>query len=148
VITFDEDGLYWHLDHIGVHERTTTALRTLGPDAPPLYYVTMPKGIMHEVAIAAGKAAGAEGSSFWGIAADAFGDHAKTPTFVVGVREWTARKIAALRCHKTQMGRNNPFAWIDAGQAQRWLGVEQFRRAPLPTSRSGVLEELGEPVAS
>ena len=24
VITFAEDGLYWHLDHIGVHERTTT----------------------------------------------------------------------------------------------------------------------------
>ena len=24
VITFGADGLYWHLDHIGVHERTTT----------------------------------------------------------------------------------------------------------------------------
>ena len=27
VITFAEDGLYWHLDHIGVHERTCTAVR-------------------------------------------------------------------------------------------------------------------------
>ena len=27
VITFGEDGLYWHLDHVGVYERTTTAVR-------------------------------------------------------------------------------------------------------------------------
>ncbi len=27
VITFAEDGLYWHLDHIGVYERTYTAVR-------------------------------------------------------------------------------------------------------------------------
>jgi LmbE family N-acetylglucosaminyl deacetylase len=46
VITFAEDGLYWHLDHIGVHERTYTAVLSLGAAAPPLYYVTMPEGIM------------------------------------------------------------------------------------------------------
>src|SRR5947209_3014178 len=44
IITFGEDGLYWHLDHIGVHERTTSAVGSLGADAPPLYYVTMPPG--------------------------------------------------------------------------------------------------------
>ena len=49
VITFAEDGLYWHLDHIGVHERTYTAVRSLGADAPPLYYVTIPKGVMRAV---------------------------------------------------------------------------------------------------
>ena len=37
VITFDEDGLYWHPDHIGVHERVLTAVRSLGAEAPPLY---------------------------------------------------------------------------------------------------------------
>ena len=46
VITFDDDGLYWHLDHIGVQERTYTAIQSLGADAPPLYYVTMPRGVM------------------------------------------------------------------------------------------------------
>ncbi|MFI5178853.1 MAG: PIG-L deacetylase family protein [Vicinamibacterales bacterium] len=35
VITFAEDGLYWHLDHIGVHERTYTAVQSFGADAPP-----------------------------------------------------------------------------------------------------------------
>ncbi len=37
VITFGEDGLYWHLDHIGVHERTVTAVHSFGAAAPPLY---------------------------------------------------------------------------------------------------------------
>ena len=53
VITFAEDGLYWHLDHIGVHERTYTAVLSLGADAPPLYYVTMQHGVMREVVEAA-----------------------------------------------------------------------------------------------
>ena len=29
VITFAEDGLYWHFDHVGVHERTYTAVTLL-----------------------------------------------------------------------------------------------------------------------
>src|SRR5437660_5350629 len=84
VITFAEDGLYWHLDHIGVHERTYTAVRSLGAEAPPLYYVTMPHGMMSEVVNAAHAKGGAPpDSSFWGIAPDAFGDSAKPPTFVI-----------------------------------------------------------------
>src|SRR5437667_11736528 len=35
VVTFDEDGLYWHLDHIGVYERTLAAVQSLGAGAPP-----------------------------------------------------------------------------------------------------------------
>jgi len=149
VITFAEDGLYWHLDHIGIHERTYTAVLSLGADAPPLYYVTMPKGVMREVveaAIAGGWAP--TGSSFWGIEPDAFGDEAKPPTFVVDVRDWVARKLAALRCHQTQMGSRNPFAQIDETVARRCLGIEQFRRAPIETSGHSVLVQLGEPVSS
>src|SRR5205085_9078220 len=77
IITFAEDGLYWHLDHVGVHERTYTAVRSLGADAPPLYYVTMPPGVMNEVVEAAHAKGGAPpDSSFWGIEAGAFGEAA------------------------------------------------------------------------
>jgi LmbE family N-acetylglucosaminyl deacetylase len=149
VITFAEDGLYWHLDHIGVHERTYTAVRSLGAEAPPLYFVTMPHGVMREVVEAAhAKGGSPPDSSFWGIAPDAFGDAAKPPTFVIDVREWVARKLAALRCHRTQMGPNNPMAWINEEEARRWLGVEQFRRAQLEGVSDAVLEQLGEPVAA
>jgi len=149
VITFGEDGLYWHLDHVGVHERTYTAVQSFGADAPPLYYVTMPKGVMRALVEAAhAKGAAPPDSSFWGIEPDAFGDEAKPPTFVIDVRDWVARKLAALRCHQTQMGVRNPFAQIDETVARRCLGIEQFRRAAIETSRDSVLERLGEPVIS
>jgi N-acetyl-1-D-myo-inositol-2-amino-2-deoxy-alpha-D-glucopyranoside deacetylase len=150
VITFAEDGLYWHLDHVGVHERTYTAVKSLGAEAPPLYYVTIPHGIMREVVAAAhAKGGAAPNSSFWGIEPDAFGDGAKPATFVVDVRNWTPRKLAALRCHRTQMGANNPIAWIDEEEARRWLGIEHFRRSPLEAATAdSMLERLGEPVAS
>ena len=46
VITFDEDGLYGHPDHVAVHERTTAVVEALDESAPALYYVTMPPGAM------------------------------------------------------------------------------------------------------
>jgi LmbE family N-acetylglucosaminyl deacetylase len=146
VITFAEDGLYWHLDHIGVHERTCDAVQSLGHEAPPLYYVTIPNGIMSELAdeaIARGWAL--PDSGFWGIAPDAFGAAASTPTLVVDVREWAPRKLAALRCHRTQMGAANPFSRIDQAEARRWLGFEHFRRAP-DSPAASVLERIGETV--
>jgi LmbE family N-acetylglucosaminyl deacetylase len=145
IITFAEDGLYWHLDHIGVHERTYTAVLSLGAAAPPLYYVTMQAGVMREVVEAAHAKGGAPpDSSFWGIAPDAFGDGANPPTFVIDVRDWATRKLEALRCHRTQMGPNNPMAWIDEAEARRWLGTEQFRRAPLEAAGEPLLEHFGE----
>ena len=147
VITFAEDGLYWHLDHIGIHERTYTAVLSFGAAAPPLYYVTMREGVMREVVDAAhAKERAPADSSFWGIAADAFGHSARPPGFVIDVRDWVPRKLAALRCHRTQMGPNNPIAWIDDDEARQWLGLEQFRRSPLDATGEPFLEHLGEPV--
>lgn len=149
IVTFDADGLYWHLDHVGVHERTLSAVQSLGADAPPLYLVTMPKGVMRELVDAAHAKGGASAdSSLWGIAPEVFGFEAEPPTFIIDVRQWIGRKLQALKCHRTQMGPQNPLAWIDEQEARRWLGVEQFRRAPTERSGEAILEQLGEPVAS
>jgi LmbE family N-acetylglucosaminyl deacetylase len=145
VITFAEDGLYWHLDHVGIHERTRAAVQALGADAPALYYVTMPAGMMRQVVDTAREKGGHPEVGFWGILPDAFGSVARRPSFVVDVREWVPRKLAALLCHRTQMGLKNPIAWLDEADARRLLGIEQFRRARPHTGQS-VLEVLGEPV--
>ena len=50
VITFDEDGVYGHPDHVAVHETTTAAVAGLDEPAPALYYVTVPPGAMRAVA--------------------------------------------------------------------------------------------------
>jgi LmbE family N-acetylglucosaminyl deacetylase len=148
VITFAEDGLYWHLDHIGVHERTYTAVKSFGPWAPPLYYVTMRHGLMREIVdAAAANGLNVERQPF-NVEPDAFGDYAKPPGFLVDVRDWVPRKLEALRCHRTQIGPDNPFQHITDAQARSLLGVEQFRRSPLEAGWDSVLEQLGERVTT
>jgi len=147
VITFDGDGLYWHFDHIGVHERTSAVVSSLGAKAPSLYYVTMLRGAMrHVVDGAVAKGWVPSQSGIWGIVPDAFGIEAEPPTFGLDVRAWVARKLAALDCHRTQMGTPNPFSMIDDADARQWLGYEYFRRAPNNEAGQPVLEQFGEPV--
>ena len=145
VITFDEDGLYWHGDHVGVHERTTLALSRLGPAGPALYYVTLPEGAMRALAEAAYRKGGpSPDPGPWGIPLDAFGAGGPPPTFRVDVREWVPRKLAALLCHATQAGPASPFSWIDEADVRQCLGFEQFRRTPAGHAGDDVLEQLSE----
>jgi N-acetyl-1-D-myo-inositol-2-amino-2-deoxy-alpha-D-glucopyranoside deacetylase len=148
VITFAENGLYWHLDHIGVHERTYTAVKSFGAAAPALFYVTMPKGVMSEIVDGShGEAGPVPDPSFWGIAPDAFGELGTPASIVVDARPWVNRKLEALRCHRTQIGAHNPIAWIHEADARRWLGLEYFRRAPLASGVGvTVLDDIGSPV--
>ncbi len=147
VITFGEDGLYWHLDHIGVHERTYTAVKSFGSYAPPLYYVTIRHGVMTELVRTAASNGLTLKTNPFDIDPDAFGEDAKPPTLLVDVHDWVPRKFAALRCHRTQVGPNSPFSHITEQQARHLFGVEQFRRSPLEAGWDSVLEQLGEPVA-
>jgi N-acetyl-1-D-myo-inositol-2-amino-2-deoxy-alpha-D-glucopyranoside deacetylase len=143
VITFGEDGLYWHDDHVGIHEHTVAAVAALGAAAPPLYYVTLPPETMPAVVEAARARSGAASRpSLWGISADVFGYKAAPPTIVVDVSAWAPRKLAALRAHRTQVGLASPFTWIDDNDARRLLGVEHFHRAPLASTGGDVLETL------
>ena len=141
IITFAEDGLYWHLDHIGVHERTFTAVKSFGPWAPPLYYVTIRQGLMQEIVDAARLSGAVLKGRPFDVEPDAFGDYARPPDFLVDVQAWVPRKLAALRCHRTQIGPDHAFHHLTDEQARRLLGVEQFRRSPLPAGWDSVRSE-------
>jgi LmbE family N-acetylglucosaminyl deacetylase len=144
VITFGEDGLYWHADHIGIHERTTSAVGLMGDAAPPLYYVTMPVGTMRAIVnAAAARGWTAPSHGFWSLVPDAFGDSARPPTLTVDVTDSVPRKLAAIRCHHSQMDSGHPFDMIDDAEARRWLGTEHFRRAAPERSTESILEPLG-----
>ncbi len=144
VITFDEDGLYWHLDHVGVYERTTAAVRSLGADAPPLYYTTMARGMMPEFVEAARRRGwSAPQKGFWSLVPEVFGIGAEAPTISVDVSDWVIPKLTALQCHHSQMGDDgHPFAHVDEAEARRLLGTEYFRRADIPSDGAPVLERL------
>lgn len=148
VITFGEDGLYWHPDHIGVYERVVTAVKSLGASAPPLYFVTMAKGVMPEImqtARARGWEAPAMG--FWSIVPESFGLLAKPYTIEVNVQAQVPRKLAAIVSHRSQMGSGHPFSELDPADARRWLGTEYFRRADLPGRPGAILEQLCTPTS-
>ena len=148
VVTFGEDGLYWHPDHIAVHERTTAAVAELDP-LPALYYVTMPPGAMRAVIEHAGslvteQAGGAAPRELiLGIDdPDAFGALASAPTLVVDAGAYAVRKLAAIRCHRTQLA-DSPLDLITDADAPRLLGTEHFRRAVVGSSGEAFIEQLG-----
>jgi N-acetyl-1-D-myo-inositol-2-amino-2-deoxy-alpha-D-glucopyranoside deacetylase len=149
VITFDEDGLYWHPDHIAVHERTTAAVAAMGEDGPALYYVTMPAGHMRAVVhraeetLARRGAIGQAPRRILGIAdPDAFGACAAAPTLIVEAGAFADRKLAALRCHRSQLI-DDALTLVAESDAARLLGVEHYRRAPVGSRAPAFLESFG-----
>jgi N-acetyl-1-D-myo-inositol-2-amino-2-deoxy-alpha-D-glucopyranoside deacetylase len=147
VVTFGEDGLYWHPDHIAVHERTTAVVSGMGTAAPALFYVTIPPGTMRSLVEAvAGRAIdGRPHTDVLGIeAVDAFGAKAQPPTHAVDVSAYAARKLHALRCHASQAGRG-ALALLTDEEAARYLGVEHYRRASVGSTAWSCLDVLAAP---
>ena len=143
VVTFGEDGLYWHPDHIAVHEKTTTAVRALGSAAPALYYVTLPERAIRNVVDLAMRDPAASSFDVFGIDdPDAFGTLASPPTLVIDAGEFAMRKITAIKCHRSQLG-NGALTVIAESDAARLLSIEHFRRAPIMSARPPFIEQLG-----
>lgn len=148
VITFGEDGLYGHPDHISIHERTTAAIVALGESAPALYYVTMPGDCMAaivrhvEAELDRQKVGGRAPLRILGITEpDAFGALAAPPTLVVDVGPFAATKLAAIKCHRTQLD-DDALAQLTGRDAVRFLGTEQFHRAGVGASGDAFIECL------
>jgi N-acetyl-1-D-myo-inositol-2-amino-2-deoxy-alpha-D-glucopyranoside deacetylase len=154
LITFDEDGLYWHPDHIAVHERTTAVVARLGPSAPALFYVSMPPGAMRALGEAAASPARPETSGaeprparVLGVDPSAFGSIAPAPTLIVDAGPMAARKLAALRCHRTQV-EGSELDHVDAREAARLLGIEHYRRGRVGARGDTFIERFGTPAAT
>jgi LmbE family N-acetylglucosaminyl deacetylase len=145
VVTFDEDGLYWHPDHIVLHERTTAVVAQMGPAAPALFYVSMPKGSMRAAWTAAG---GINGHSapggpalILGVEVDAFGLFTAPPTFTLDVTAFACRKLRALRCHRSQLD-GDALDRLPEEAAPRVLGVEHYRRASVGSAAETFLDRM------
>jgi LmbE family N-acetylglucosaminyl deacetylase len=137
IVTFDEDGLYWHPDHVVLHARTTAAVAAMGFQGPALYYVTMPEGRMRAL-----QARSPMPLPILGIAdGAAFGASAPAPSLVLDVKPLAARKLAALQCHASQVA-GGAFESLRGEDAADFLGVEQYRRAPVGNQDETWLDRL------
>src|SRR2546428_3352364 len=148
VITFDEDGLYWHPDHIAVHERTTAAVAAMREDSPALYYVTMPAGQMRAVVHHAEETFASQGATgepprrILGITPpDAFGALAPAPTLIVDAADFANRKLTAIRCHRSQLI-DDALTLVAESDAGRLLGVEHYRRAAVGSRGEAFIERF------
>ena len=146
VVTFDEDGLYWHPDHLAIHARTTAAVAALGAHAPALYYVTIPPGSMRAVvdAVSTRRPAGRPALQILGIAnVDAFGAASPEPSLIVDVGAYAERKLAALKCHRTQLV-NDALDLLSNDEARLLLGTEHFRRASAEAVGEAFIERFAD----
>jgi LmbE family N-acetylglucosaminyl deacetylase len=66
---------------------------------------------------------------------DAFGIGAAPPSLVIDVSSCAQRKLAALKCHRSQI-EGGAFARMTDGDAARYFAVEHFHRPPGSRVRS------------
>lgn len=125
VITFGEDGLYWHPDHIATFEFTRRAIARVESQVA-LYRSVWPQTLMPEL-VAELRARGLP-DDLWELAAEDFGGESDGGTLVIDVRSVLRRKLRALRCHRTQLGPEHAFAALPDDLAERFLGFERFAR--------------------
>jgi len=141
VVTFDEDGLYWHPDHIAIHRATRAAVATRGANGPALYYASVPEGQMRALVDGVRDRLTTPVTILGVDDVDAIGTLSPPPTLVLDVKAYAARKLAALVCHATQT-HGGPFWVMTDDDAIRYLGVEQLRRAHVGNTTATILEQL------
>jgi LmbE family N-acetylglucosaminyl deacetylase len=133
VLTFGEDGLYGHPDHIATAEIVARALGQL--DRPvELYQAAWPAGLVAELAAAAAERGLPH--ALWGLEPEGFGSD-RAPTVAIDIRTVLRQKLAALRAHCTQLGADHLLTALPLDLAERFLGTE-----PWAGPRGGRLEEL------
>ncbi|HLJ68999.1 MAG TPA: PIG-L deacetylase family protein [Chloroflexota bacterium] len=141
LLTFDSQGLYWHPDHIAVHEQVLRAVGCLrAGDRPSVYCATLPDGMMAAM-VAAVRQRGLP-ADLWGLAPEDFGVPEEQITTTVDVRPFLAAKLRALRSHRTQLGPTNLLAAIPDDLAERYLGREYFIHAGRAGDRADRLSAL------
>jgi N-acetyl-1-D-myo-inositol-2-amino-2-deoxy-alpha-D-glucopyranoside deacetylase len=135
IVTFGEDGLYYHPDHIAALEFTQRALARVA-DPPALYRAAWPDSLMRELVHELRRRR--LPSDLWGIDAAEFGIAELDDAAALDVRPFVRHKLRALRRHRTQVGPGHAFTAIPADLAERFLGYEWF--VPVAGGRTDWLE--------
>jgi N-acetyl-1-D-myo-inositol-2-amino-2-deoxy-alpha-D-glucopyranoside deacetylase len=125
VITFGEDGLYYHPDHIATYDYALRAVQRLA-DPPHLYRAVWPENLMVE--LTAELAGRGLPSDLWTMTPESFGveDEDRLNEIALDVRAQIGRKLSALRCHRSQFGPSHAFSAIPDELAEKYFGVERF----------------------
>ncbi len=145
VISFSEEGLYWHPDHLAVARFLLGALELLGNGGAPawLYGATWPEG--HAGRLVSLVSARGLSADLWGIVPDAFGAPADSITISLDVRRFLPAKLSALRGYASQLGPGHLLSTLPDDLAEEFLGREYFvRLRPENPQRDWLAEALAK----
>mgnify|MGYP001387025486 CR=1 FL=1 len=148
IITFDEDGMYGHPDHIALHHCTTRAIKA--NPLPALYYGTTPPRAMRKLTEYIAKQCASNNrplpnpTDILGVTEpDAWGHAAPLPTFIFEANNYSRQKLLALRCHKSQV-RDGALNHVLEADASLLLGTEHYRRAAVGDQGRSFIESLNQ----
>jgi LmbE family N-acetylglucosaminyl deacetylase len=125
LLTFGADGLYWHPDHVATGLLFARVAERLSP-RPAVYEAVWDSDLVSRL-VAAVRERGLP-ADLWGLAPEAFGSD-EPATVTVDVRAVLARKLAALRAHRTQLAADHLLSALPDDLAGRFLGEEAWRLA-------------------
>jgi N-acetyl-1-D-myo-inositol-2-amino-2-deoxy-alpha-D-glucopyranoside deacetylase len=126
LMTFGDDGVYGHGDHTAVHELSRAAVELV--DHPPrLFFPVWTAAFVRDFLGAIAN----EGrrAQFWHLGIEHFLAEPAAINVQVDVTSVLPRKLAALRCHRTQLERDHAFIAASPAVAQRFLSLESFHAA-------------------
>jgi LmbE family N-acetylglucosaminyl deacetylase len=141
VITFGQDGLYGHKDHLAIGQLTTQACAMAGDPrcfpqqlsdklplhrTPELYYATVPQGLY--VNLISHLAKTDQETHLWHFPPENFGVPPEEITTTIDITPFLDRKLAALRCHQTQLDDSHAFTRLTPELAARFFSHEYYRR--------------------
>jgi LmbE family N-acetylglucosaminyl deacetylase len=123
VVSFGEDGLYYHPDHIATCELVARAVARAEPQ-PALYRAVWPKHLMTQFGIELRRRN--LRADLWGLQPADFGVEDLDGAFALDVRRFARKKLRALMAHRTQIDAHNAFGVLEREAAERILGTEWF----------------------
>lgn len=146
IVTFGEDGVYGHPDHIHLHHVVKQAVVEAGDPAwgdataaapwrtPYLYFATAPREDLEEL-LARPRSPLASISER---ARANLGTPRTQITTSIDVTRWAQQKQDAFRAHHSQTGEGGPLSGAAPATLERRLISEHFVRAALPWQSEGV----------
>jgi LmbE family N-acetylglucosaminyl deacetylase len=123
LLTFGEDGLYGHPDHVATRLIAREAARLLSPSPLVLEASWPPELVQGLVAAVAARGMPVD---LWGLEPGAFGSAPRAPTATIDVRPILGRKLRALRAHRSQLAPDHLLARLPDDLAARFLGAETW----------------------
>jgi LmbE family N-acetylglucosaminyl deacetylase len=150
IVTFGEDGVYGHPDHIHVHHVVKQAVVEAGDQSassdawqtPNMYFATAPREDL-EALLARPRSPLASISER---ARAKLGTPRAEITHSVDVSRWAQQKRDAFAAHRSQTGEGGPLSGSAPETLERRLIMEHFVRAALPWRAEGV--DIVEAVAT